>query len=146
MNEKYMIDSSIWIRYFRDRNYELTPLIKELMERDAVYINGIIQTELLKGAKSEKNYRTLKNSFNGLHFLEIDKSLFDSISDAAFKLRRKGITVPMTDLIIGIQCVENNLILIEEDKHFKFIKEHFDLELYQAVGDETMEAAPGTGN
>ena len=139
MSDKYMIDSSVWIPYFRDKKYKLTPLIKELMEKDSVYINGIIQTELLKGAKSEKNYRTLKNSFNGLQFLEIDKGLFDSISDAAFKLRRKGVTVPLTDLIIAIQCIENHLILIQEDKHFKFIQEHFDLNVYQSMTDEIEE-------
>lgn len=109
MTDKYMIDSSAWIRYFRYKDYPLTPLIKKLMGKDLIYINGIIQTELLKGAKSEKSYRSLKNSFNGLHFLEIDRGLFDSISEAAFKLRRKGITVPLADLIIAIQCVENNI-------------------------------------
>ncbi|HLP45640.1 MAG TPA: PIN domain-containing protein [Candidatus Kapabacteria bacterium] len=129
MNDGYMLDSSVWIRYFRDKDYELTPLIKELLERDVVFMNGIIQTELLKGAKSEKNYFTLKNIFNGLHFLEIDRNLFDSISEGAFLLRKKGITVPLSDLIIAIQCVENNLILLEADRHFGYIKEHFNLKL-----------------
>jgi predicted nucleic acid-binding protein len=138
MIDKYMIDSSVWINYFRDKNYEFTPFIKELMEKDQVYINGIIQIELLKGAKSEKNYRGLKNSLNGLHFLEIDKGLFDSISEAAFKLRKNGVTVPLTDLVIAIQCVENGLILIEEDRHFEFIRDHFELKLYQhqPISDE----------
>lgn len=131
MIEKYMIDSSVWINYFRDKNYEFTPFIKELMEKDQVYINGIIQIELLKGAKSGKNYRSLKSSLNGLHFLEIDKGLFNSISEAAFKLRKNGVTVPLTDLVIAIQCVENDLILIEEDRHFEYIRDHFDLKLYQ---------------
>jgi hypothetical protein len=34
MTAKYMIDSSVWINYFRDKNYEFTPFIKELMEKD----------------------------------------------------------------------------------------------------------------
>lgn len=131
MIEKVMIDSSVWITYFRDENYKLTPFIKELMEKDQVYINGIILVELLKGAKSEKNYRDLKNSLNGLHFLEIDKGLFDSISEAAFKLRKKGVTVPLTDLVIAIQSIENDLTLIEDDRHFEFIRDHFPLKLYQ---------------
>ncbi len=131
MIAKYMIDSSVWINYFSDKNYEFTPFIKELMEKDQVYINGIIQIELLKGAKSEKNYRELKNSLNGLHFLEIDKGLFDSTSEAAFKLRKNGVTVPLTDLVIAIQCIENGLILVEEDRHFEYIRDHFDLKLYQ---------------
>jgi len=142
MNEEYMLDSSVWIRYFRDKDYELAPVIKELVERDVVYMNGIIQTELLKGAKSEKNYRTLKNVFNGLHFLEIDRGLFDSISEAAFILRRKGITVPLSDLIIAIQCVENNLVLMQEDKHFKFIKEYFNLKLHHLMIDDIGEEEP----
>ena len=124
-----MIDSSVWINYFRDKNYEFTHFMKELMEKDQVYINGIICIELLKGAKSEKNYRSLKNMLNGLHFLEIDKGLFDNISEAAFKLRKNGVTVPLTDLIIAIQCVENGIILLEEDRHFEIICNHFDLKL-----------------
>ncbi len=141
MIEEYMIDSSVWINYFRAKNYELTPFIKELMEKDQVYINGIIQIELLKGAKSEKNYRSLKNSLNGLHFLEIDKGLFDRISEAAFKLRKNGVTVPLTDLVIAIQCIENGLILVQEDRHFEFIRDHFDLKLYrhQPVSGEAQE-------
>jgi predicted nucleic acid-binding protein len=141
MIEKYMIDSSVWINYFREKNYELTPFIKELMEKDQVYINGIIRIELLKGAKSEKNYRSLKSSLNGLHFLEIDKKLFDTISEAAFKLRTNGVTVPLTDLVIAVQCVENGLILINEDRHFEFIQDHFELKLYQhqPVSDEAQE-------
>ena len=133
MIEKYMIDSSVWIDYFKEKNSEFTPFIRDLMEKDLVYINGIICTEILKGAKSEKNYRSLNNSLNGLHFLEIDRDLFDAISSAAFKLRRKGITVPLTDLVIAIQCVENNLVLIEKDKHFEFIRKHYDLKLHRSL-------------
>ncbi|MCK4763250.1 MAG: PIN domain-containing protein [Candidatus Aminicenantes bacterium] len=131
MKKKYMIDASVWIEFFRDKNFALTSLVKDLMEKDVVYINGIVQTELLKGAKSEKNYRSLRNNFNGLHFLEIDRELFDSISDAAYKLRKKGITVPLADLIIAVQCVENHLTLIENDKHFELIKQHLDLNLHR---------------
>ena len=141
MIEKYMIDSSVWINYFRDKNYRYTPFLKELIEKDQVYINGIIQVELLKGAISEKSYRSLKNMLNGLHFLEIDKGLFDNISEAAFLLRENGVTIPLTDLIITIQCIENGLILIEEDRHFEFIRDHLDLKLYQqqAVSAKTQE-------
>jgi predicted nucleic acid-binding protein len=131
MIEKYMIDSSLWINYFRYNNHEYTPLIKELIEKDQVYINGIIQIELLKGAKSQRDYRSVRNMLNGLHFLEVNKELFDSISEAAFKLRKNGVTVPLTDLIIAIQCIENGLTLIEDDHHFEFIRDHFDLKLHR---------------
>ena len=137
MISKYMIDSSVWISYFGDQNYSMTPIIRELIEKDQVYINGIIQTELLKGAKSEKQYRALKNNLNGLRFLEISRNLFDRISNAAYVLRGKGVTVPLTDLIIAIHCVEEKIILIEEDKHFSYIQGHFNLERYRARIDDS---------
>ena len=90
----------------------------------------IIQTGLLKGCKTKKQYNSLKNSLDGLLFLEIDKDLFDSISEAAYLLRHKGISVPLSDLIIAMQCVNNKLRLIEEDKYFHLIKKHFVLDLY----------------
>ncbi len=131
MTDKYMIDSSAWIQYFRHDDYERQPTVKKLLEKDLVCINGVIQCELLKGARSEKNYRALMNGFNALHYLDIDRRLWDCVSEAAFELRRKGVTVPMTDLIIAIQCVENHLVLLENDKHFKLIREHFDLTLFE---------------
>jgi len=63
MSDKYMIDSSVWIPYFRDKEYKLKSLIKELIEKDSVYINGIIQTELLKVFNSVSSVSSVDNFF-----------------------------------------------------------------------------------
>ena len=45
MNRQYMIDTSVWIDYFRDSNKELNDFIDQLVDQDNICINGIIKSE-----------------------------------------------------------------------------------------------------
>ena len=47
-----------------------------------------------------------------------------------FSLSRKGFTIPLTDLVIAVQCLENNLELMTSDKHFNIIAEHTPLKTH----------------
>ena len=129
---KYMIDTSVWIDYLRDSNKELNDFIDRLIDEDVVYTNGIIKSELLIGTKTQKEYDLAKNNLECFKTLQLDDRIFNETSKVGFHLKRKGITVPLSDLIIAVQCFEHRLILIEKDKHFQKIKECLDLKLFQA--------------
>ena len=45
--KKYFVDTSIWIDYFNDK-------IDVLIDEKTVFINGIVETELLCGSNNEK--------------------------------------------------------------------------------------------
>jgi len=128
---KYMIDTSVWIDYLRDSNKELNDFIDRLIDQDVVYTNGIIKSELLIGTKTQKEYDLTKNNLDCFNTLELDDRIFNETSKVGFQLKRKGTTVPLSDLIIAVQCFEHQLILIEKDKHFEKIKECLDLKLFQ---------------
>jgi predicted nucleic acid-binding protein len=128
---KYMIDTSVWIDYLRDSNKELNDFIDQLIDQDVVYTNGIIKSELLIGTKTQKEYDLTKNNLDCFNILDLDGRIFNEVSKVGFQLKRKGITVPLSDLIIAVQCFEHQLILIEKDKHFEKIKECLDLKLFQ---------------
>ena len=130
MNNKYIIDSSIWIDYFRDSNKELNDFIDRLIDEDAVYINGIIKSELLIGTKTQKEYDLIKRELQCFHNLDMDDHIFNETSRMGFLLRRKGVTVPLTDLIIAVHCSYHKLVLIENDKHYRIIKKYLDLDIY----------------
>ena len=129
--QKYMIDTSVWIDYFRDTNKGLNDFIDRLIDEDVVYINGIIKSELLIGTRTQKEYDLTKNNLECFTTLELDDRVFNEISKVGFQLKRKGITVPLSDLIIAVQCFEQQLILIEKDKHFEKIKRYLGLNLFQ---------------
>ena len=130
MNRKYMIDTSVWVDYLKDSFKELNDFIDHLIDNDEVYINGIIQTELLVGTKNRKEYDLLKNNLECFHWVNMDEQTFEKTSLAGFQLRRKGITVPLSDLIIAAHCSQHGFTLIEKDKHFHKIKEVLNISIH----------------
>ena len=68
------------------------------------------------------NERTfIQNNFDGFIYLPFDLDDFKKLSNHGNKLLRKGITIPLTDLLIFYHTVDNNLTLITKDNHFKLI-------------------------
>jgi len=49
-------------------------------------------------------------------------------------LKRKGVSVPLSDLIIATDCIESGLVLIERDDHFAAIAAHLPLRRYRDFG------------
>jgi predicted nucleic acid-binding protein len=120
-----LIDSSAWL-FALKKNFH--PAIKErveliLIESD-VAINGIIELELLVGTKSEKEYDRLKNRLDGLYYIEATKALWDSSSKLAFDLRKKGVTIPYTDIFIAASAFQEDAILLHADYHFDTVAEY----------------------
>jgi len=69
---KYLIDTSVWIDYFRDSDKALNDFIDRLIDEDVVYTNGIIKTELLIGTKTPKEYDLTKNNLDCLYTIDLD--------------------------------------------------------------------------
>jgi predicted nucleic acid-binding protein len=50
--------------------------------------------------------------------------IWDKASLLAFKLRRKGITVPHTDVLIAECAILEGCVLLHADRHFDIIAQH----------------------
>lgn len=125
-----LIDTSAWLFALR-RNFH--PAVKEridaLLKENDVAIIGIIQLELLGGAKFEEEYTRLKTRLESLYFIESIKSVWDTASKLAFDLRRKGVTVPHTDIYIAAAAIQENAVLLHADSHFDHIAKHSTLKV-----------------
>ncbi|MBM4386924.1 MAG: PIN domain nuclease [Deltaproteobacteria bacterium] len=123
-----LIDTSAWI-FALKKNFN--PAIRNRIDRalleGEVAVNGIVQLELLGGTKTENEYQRLKRRLNGLYYIESTKELWDSASELAFKLRRKGANIPFTDILIASSAMSVNALLIHADSHFEKIAGYFDL-------------------
>ena len=97
-----LIDTSAWIEYYRVKgNLKYKNEIIQSLNSNMAAVCGIIKTELLVHAKTEKEYNLLESDLLGIHWLETDAAVYKKSSEIGFGLRRKGITVPATDLIIA---------------------------------------------
>jgi hypothetical protein len=123
-----LIDSSVWVDYLRCGEPDLSDRIDEMLDADTVYANGTVLGEVLYGAKSPEAFNALRETFRGLHLLDDTCEIFVRAAEVGCELRSDGITVPLTDIVIAIQCRENALRLLTRDRHFEMIGRQTDLE------------------
>jgi predicted nucleic acid-binding protein len=129
-----LIDTSAWLFALKkDFHPAIKKRIEELLLESDVAINGMIELELLGGARSEKEYNRLKSRLEALYYVEADRSLWYLASKFAFDLKRKGMTLPYPDIFIAASALKEGAILIHADSHFDLIAEHTDLKVESLV-------------
>jgi len=117
--KKVLIDSSVWIGYFKKAN-DLVAL-NELIDKDRICTNKIILAELIPylEEKKENELIDILQSIEEIP-LEID---WEKIIDYQIKNLRNNIRkIGIPDLIILQNVIENDLELFTLDKHFSLMK------------------------
>ena len=120
--DRYLIDTSAWLLALK-KNY--VPLVKDriddLLKENAIITTGIVKLEILGGTKTEEEFQRLKTRLDSLGQVETDASLWEQAYTLAFKLRRKGITVPSTDILIAACALMLEATVVHADAHFDLI-------------------------
>jgi predicted nucleic acid-binding protein len=127
MKPGYFIDTSVWIPYFRDGGAEFDDFIDALIDENRVHINGIVLAELLIGARSPAEIDRLSLALAGLKFVPSDRASYESAGRNGYALKRKGVSVPLSDVIISSDCIDHGLVLVESDRHYAAIAGHLPL-------------------
>jgi predicted nucleic acid-binding protein len=122
-----IIDSSVWIEYFKGN--EEYSFIEELIYNNSVCTNDIILAELLPSIthRGEKELAQLLNNLRKTVLL-IDWQ--DVQNMQILNLKYGNNHVGITDIIIAQNCMQDNLILITRDKHFKAMAKYMPLKIY----------------
>jgi predicted nucleic acid-binding protein len=60
-------------------------------------------------------------AYNHGIYLETNKDLWKKAGELSSTLRRRGKTIPFSDILIATLALENNLSLLTRDEHFKLI-------------------------
>ncbi len=115
------IDTSAWILAFKGRHEKLSLLIDYLLKENRVATSGIVTLELSYGIKNQKEFKELKEEMKSLIWLEISEKVWNRAYSIAFQARRKGITIPSTDILISALVIENNCNLLHSNKHFNIL-------------------------
>ena len=121
MRDNILVDTSIWIEYFNRPESKAGAQVEELIRKGNVCVTGVILTELLQGAKIEKEFNAILENFVVLPFLDANIDTWIRAGRISFSLRRKGITIPTTDLIIASLAIENDSNIFTLDPHFEKI-------------------------
>jgi predicted nucleic acid-binding protein len=129
-----LVDSSVLIDYLGGINNRSSKMFHQILERGIPFgINHVIYMEVLQGAKSEKDFKTLKKYLDTQTFYDLKKGK-ESYAEAArmyFKLRKAGMTVKSTmDCLIAQVAFENDLFLLHSDQDFVRISKRFPIKIW----------------
>lgn len=122
--ERFLVDTSVWVKCFRGLDKALSERISSLVLEERVFASEIIIMEILRGAKSDKEYNMLYQDFLALPQLTIGHDVWEMAWKTAYKIRKSGINVPMVDVIISAIAMRYKCILMHSDKHFNLIAKH----------------------
>jgi hypothetical protein len=53
-DENTLIDTSVWIGYFKNTNPQLNEMVDEVLTYGSIFVPKVVMAELLQGAKTEK--------------------------------------------------------------------------------------------
>ena len=109
------------------RRGPLINLMKEAITSDHVVVNGMIVVEVLSGISKQSEFKKVESAFKGFHFVTVSEEDYYSASLLGSSLRRNGISVPSTDLIIAASAIKGDHTLLHLDHHFDLIAKHSSL-------------------
>ncbi|MCX6553848.1 MAG: PIN domain-containing protein [Candidatus Aminicenantes bacterium] len=118
MNE-YLVDTSVWVEYFRGKKIAVKKRLEKLLDENRAHVSGIILAELITGISNEKDQRFLEECFFGLPYLEATREIFSITGKMGAALRKKGITMPLSDLLIAALAKTHVLTVLTLDNHFQ---------------------------
>ncbi len=121
----FLIDTSVWIDYLRDKNTPTTKYFTTLLDDEIPFgITGVIYQEILQGAASKSDFNYLVDYLGTQRFYHLKDDIvsYQSAAKIYFDCRRKGITIRSTiDCFIAQIAIENDLILFHNDEDFNKI-------------------------
>ena len=113
-----LVDSSVWVDFFRGNATPQTERLNELFLTDLVAVGDLILTEVLQGFASDEAFRTARRMLSHLDLVVIGGS--DVMIEAANNvrtLRTRGITVRKTiDTLIATRCIVSGIPLLHADR------------------------------
>jgi tRNA(fMet)-specific endonuclease VapC len=118
MKTDILVDTSVWIEYFNQAESKTSNRLQQMLSDGKVCGAGIILTELLQGAKIEKEFEIILNNYTALPLIKENINTWISAGKISFALRRKGITIPTTDLLIAALAIESNCKIFTLGQHF----------------------------
>ncbi len=117
-----LIDTSIWISVFRDRSGQVRQQLESLIANRQVLLTRFTQLELLQGSLNEQEWTLLSTYLETQDYVELTSQSWQAAARIYYDLRRQGLTVRSPiDCCIAQAAMENNLLLIHNDRDFETI-------------------------
>ena len=117
-----LIDTSAWIEQLRRAgDASVRKQVEALLASGDAAWCPLVRLELWIGARGEDERTALTDMEEALPSLAIDAAIWDRAATLASGARKRGITVPATDLLVASCARHHDVPLLHHDRHFELI-------------------------
>lgn len=139
-----LVDSSVWIDYFRGEATPQTGLLDDLLRTEPLAIGDLIRVEVLQGFGADRDFNRARKLLETLTVIDVGGRDIAVKAAKNFRtLRALGITVRKTiDTVIATRCIEDGLDLLYSARDFDPFVEHLGLRAALAVTGRAGKSRP----
>jgi predicted nucleic acid-binding protein len=112
-----LIDSSIYIGWLRQKRSPALLLESHARTGEAATC-GIVRAEVLRGISDPAAKNDLSGFFDLLPEIPTTSSVWHCATELAWELDRKGIVIPLPDLVVAACALSMDVTVITTDTHF----------------------------
>lgn len=116
-----LVDTTIWIHFLRGTDVKFRERLVPLIMTDRAATTPVVVMEILRGAKSQKEYDNLSKDLAALRTFDLSPKVWERACKLGYTLRHKGINTPLTDTLIAAVAQEYNATLLHDDRHYEMI-------------------------
>ena len=113
-----MIDTCAWIDFLRSGESKLGDMVSLAIAQDQACLCGVIAAELLQGCKHKKEQKQLHSLLSAIPSIPLLEKDWLDCGQLMQRLRKKGITIPLTDALIATIAKRREFTVLTLDKHF----------------------------
>ncbi len=121
MQTRLLPDTCVWIDFLKNRQTALTQQLEQALLQEEVCTCGVVLYELMQGIKNPAEELQVLAAFDALVMLELTTKTWTAAARLSSSLRKQGITLPLSDILIAAVATENNLTIMTADMHFRQI-------------------------
>jgi predicted nucleic acid-binding protein len=124
-----LVDSSVWIDYFRGTVTAQTDMLDRLLGREPLAVGDLILTELMQGFADVRDFNAARKMLSSLILVELGGLKIAIQAAKNFRLLRNlGFSVRKTiDTVIATRCIESGYELLHDDRDFDPFARHLGL-------------------
>jgi len=122
--ESILVDSNVFMDYMKRGRDPIRELLTQAAQFDSTDLVtcGVVKAEALRGIKSLKVRTQFEGFFSGMRFAHTHATTWDDVWKLAWKLDRKGQSLPLTDLVIAACALKEESWILTSDRHFDDIE------------------------
>lgn len=126
-----LVDSSVWIDYFKGVDSRETGILDQLLGSEVLLIGDLILAEVLQGFQTDREFRKAEELLRSLVLVDLVGIEIALKSARNFRrLRSLGVTVRKTiDCVIATSCIESGYRLLHNDRDFDAFQKHLGLKV-----------------